>query len=208
MKLETELAKASMTRVAMRDPNATYHKTALADLERTAPAIEWPSYFRTVGLTVPVQFVNVAQPEFIQKASALVQTAPMEEWRAYLSYHLISSASPWLSSPFANESFAYSSLYSGAKQMLPRWKRCLRATDGEMGEALGEAYVARTFPPEAKAKAKEVIDNVRAAFRERPGARVLSIVGASHKPWFDSLLGQMQGVEIVDAGKVLQASPD
>lgn len=167
MALETELARASMTRVAMRDPNATYHKTSLADLERAAPAIEWPSYFHTVGLTVPLQFVNVAQPEFIQKASALVQSAPMEQWRAYLRYHLISSASPWLSSPFANESFAYSSLYSGAKQMLPRWKRCLRAADSQIGEALGQAYVDRTFPPSAKAAAKQVIDDIRASFHDR-----------------------------------------
>jgi putative endopeptidase len=91
----------------------------------------------------------------------------MEEWRAYLSYHLISSASPWLSSPFANESFAYSSLYSGAKQMLPRWKRCLRAADRQIGEALGQAYVDRTFPPAAKAAAKQVIDDIRSSFHDR-----------------------------------------
>ncbi|HEY5087543.1 MAG TPA: M13 family metallopeptidase [Gemmatimonadaceae bacterium] len=167
MALETELAKASMTRVALRDPNATYHKTSLADLQRMAPSIEWPSYFHTVGLTVPVPFVNVAEPEFIQRASTLVQTAPMDQWRAYLSYHLVSAASPWLSSPFADENFAYTSLYSGAKQMLPRWKRCLRAADGEIGEALGQAYVNKTFPPAAKAAAKQVIDDIRASFHDR-----------------------------------------
>ena len=167
MTLETELAKASMTRVALRDPNATYHKTSMADLQRMAPAIEWPAYFHTVGLTVPVPFVNVAEPGFVQRASTLVQTAPMDEWRAYLRYHLVSAASPWLSSPFANENFAYTSLYSGAKQMLPRWKRCLRAADGEIGEALGQAYVDKTFSPQAKAAAKQVIDDVRASFRDR-----------------------------------------
>ncbi|MEO6865826.1 MAG: M13 family metallopeptidase [Gemmatimonadaceae bacterium] len=167
MTLETELAKSSMTRVALRDPNATYHKTSLAELQRMAPAIEWPSYFRTVGLTVPVQFVNVAEPAFIQRASTLVQTAPMDEWRAYLSYHLVAAASPWLSTPFANENFVYSSLYSGAKQMLPRWKRCLRAADGNIGEALGKAYVDKTFSPQAKAAAKQVIDDIRASFHDR-----------------------------------------
>ena len=167
MTLETELAKASMTRVALRDPNATYHKTSLADLQRLAPAIEWPTYFHTVGLNVPVPFVNVAEPAFIRRASALVQTAPMDEWRAYLNYHLVSAAAPWLSSPFANENFAYSSLYSGAKQMLPRWKRCLRATDRNIGEALGQAYVDRTFSPQAKAAAKQVIDDIRASFHDR-----------------------------------------
>ena len=167
MTLETELARASMTRVAMRDPNATYHKTSLADLEHTAPAIEWPNYFREVGLTAPVPFVNVAQPAFIQQASALVAAAPLDEWRAYLSYHLISAASPWLSSPFVHENFEYTSLYTGAKEMLPRWKRCLRAADGKIGEALGKAYVDKTFPPSAKAAAKQVIDDIRASFRNR-----------------------------------------
>jgi putative endopeptidase len=167
MSLETELAEASMTRVAQRDPNATYHKTSVADLQQMAPAIGWPVYFHTVGLTTPVSFVNVAQPEFIKRAAALVQTAPMDQWRAYLRYHLVASASPWLSSAFANENFAYTSLYSGAKQMLPRWKRCLRAADGEIGEALGQAYVSRTFSPQAKAEAKQVIDDIRSSFHDR-----------------------------------------
>lgn len=167
MAFETELAKASMTRVERRDPNATYHKTSVNDLNGLAPAIDWPVYFRTVGLTTPVAFINVAQPDFMKRASSLLTTLPMEDWRAYLRYHLVSAASPWLSTPFASEAFAYSSLYSGAKQMLPRWKRCLRETDGQLGEALGEAYVAKTFSPEAKAQAKQVIDDICASFRDR-----------------------------------------
>ena len=167
MTMEMELAKASMTRVALRDPNATYHRTPLADLRHMAPAIDWTAYFHTVGLTVSVPFVNVAEPEFIRRASSLVQTAPMEDWRAYLSYHLVSAASPWLSSPFANENFTYTSLYSGAKQMLPRWKRCLRVADRNVGEALGKAYVDKTFSPQAKAEAKQVIDDIRASFHDR-----------------------------------------
>jgi putative endopeptidase len=167
MALETELAKASMTRVALRDPNASYHKTSLADLKKMAPSIDWPVYFRTIGLTSPVPYLNVAQPEFIERFSSLMQTTPMDDWKAYLRYHLISSASPWLSSSFANEEFAYNSLYSGAKQMLPRWRRCLRVTDRQLGEALGQAYVARTFSPAAKAQAKQVIDDIRASFHDR-----------------------------------------
>ena len=167
MALETELAKASMTRVALRDPNATYHKTSVADLGLLAPAIDWPVYFRTVGLTSPVIFLNVEQPEFLKRSSSLLSTLPLEDWRGYLRYHLISSESPWLSTPFAAEDFAYSALYSGAKQMLPRWKRCLRVSDRKLGEALGEAYVAKTFSPEAKAQARQVIDDIRASFRDR-----------------------------------------
>ena len=167
MALETEMAKASMTRVERRDPNATYHKTSITELSGLAPAIDWPVYFRTVGLTAPVGFINVAQPDFMKRASALLTTIPLDDWRAYLRYHLISAASPWLSTPFAAEEFAYGALYSGAKQMLPRWKRCLRVTDRQLGEALGEAYVAKTFSPEAKAQAKQVIDDIRASFRDR-----------------------------------------
>jgi putative endopeptidase len=167
MSLETELAKASMTRVEQRDPNATYHKTSLADLQNISGAINWPLYFRAAGMTAPVSYVNVAQPDFVRRAGELVNSLPLEDWRAYLRYHLLATASPWLSSDFAKEDFAYRSLYSGAKEMLPRWKRCLRITDNQLGEALGQAYVAKTFSPKAKAEAKQVIDDIRASFRDR-----------------------------------------
>jgi len=167
MALETELAKASMTRVERRDPNAIYHKTSLADLTQMSGPISWPVYFRAAGLTAPMTFVNVSQPNFVRRAGELVASTPMEDWRAYLRYHLLSRASPWLSSDFAKEDFAYRSLYSGAKEMLPRWKRCLRVTDSQLGEALGQAYVAKTFSPQAKAQAKQVIDDIRASFHDR-----------------------------------------
>jgi len=167
MSIETELAKASMTRVAQRDPNATYHKTSVSDLQKLAPAFDWPVYFRTIGVSTTPAFVNVAQPDFFKRASELVATMPLEDWRAYLRYHLVSAASPWLSPPFVKEDFTYSALYSGAKELLPRWRRCLRVTDSRMGEALGEAYVAKTFSPQAKALAKQVIDDIRASFRDR-----------------------------------------
>jgi putative endopeptidase len=96
-----------------------------------------------------------------------VESVPLEDWRAYLRYHLLATASPWLSSDFAQEDFAYRSLYSGAKEMLPRWKRCLRVTDNQLGEALGQAYVEKTFSPKAKGEAKQVIDDIRASFRNR-----------------------------------------
>ncbi len=167
MTLETELAKASMTRVERRDPNAIYHKTSLGDLQQMSGLLSWPVYFRAAGMTEPIKFVNVSQPVFLRRAGELVASTPLEDWRAYLRYHLLSSAAPWLSSDFAKEDFAYRSLYSGAKEMLPRWKRCLRITDNQLGEALGEAYVARTFSPQAKAQAKQVIDDIRASFHDR-----------------------------------------
>jgi predicted metalloendopeptidase len=167
MALETDLAKASLTRVQRRDPAATDHPMPPESLHTIAPAVAWQVYYRTVGLNVPVTKINVAEPEFLRRVGALLATAPLAQWRAYLRYHVLSEAAPWLSSKFVNEDFAFRSRFSGAKALLPRWKRCSREADGDLGEALGEAYVAKTFPPEARARAKAVIDDIRAAFRER-----------------------------------------
>ena len=167
MALETELAKASLTQLEQRDPSATDHPTSLAELARLAPTFTWPRYFHDIGLTAPVTRLNIAMPAFVHRASELLTTAPLADWRAYLRYHTIAWASPWLSTPFVQEDFAFRSRFTGAKQLLPRWKRCLRQTDGEIGEALGEEYVAKTFPPGARARAKAVIDDIRAAFGER-----------------------------------------
>lgn len=167
MALETEMAKASLTRVARRDPSATDHPMSADSLKKVAPAVDWPMYFRSAGVTKPVARVNVAEPAFLARVSTLMDSVPLSTWKAYLKYHRLASASPWLSTPFVNEAFAFSSRFSGAKQLLPRWKRCLRATDGLVGEALGAAYVEKTFSPAAREKAKAVIDDIRAAFAER-----------------------------------------
>jgi putative endopeptidase len=167
MALETQLARASLTRVELRDPAATDHPMTAAQLTALVRAVSWPRYFRGVGLTVPVPKVNVGEPDFMRRVDTLLATVPLPEWRAYLRYHVLALAAPWLSAPFVNENFAFNSRFSGAKQLLPRWKRCLRETDGDLGEALGQAYVAKTFPPEARARAKAVIDDIRAAFHER-----------------------------------------
>ena len=167
MAIETELAKASLTRVARREPSATDHPMSVAQLRALTPNVDWTRYFQAIGLARPGEQVNVAEPAFMRRVSELLASVPVEEWRAYLRYHLLSDASPWLSTPWVRESFAWGRRFSGAREMLPRWKRCLGATDGDMGEALGQAYVQRTFPPEARARAKQVIDDIRAAFAER-----------------------------------------
>jgi predicted metalloendopeptidase len=167
MKLETALAKASLTRVERRDPAATDHPMSVAQLRALTPAVDWNAYFRAIGLDLPRGKVNVAEPAFFQRFDSLVAQAPLAQWRAYLRYHALAEAAPWLSSPFVKESFAFSSRFTGAKELLPRWKRCLRVTDATIGEALGEAYVERTFSPEARARAKQVIDDIKASFAER-----------------------------------------
>jgi putative endopeptidase len=165
--LETELAKASMTRVAMRDPSALDHPMTLDQFHTITPNIDWAAYFHDVGLTVPAKKLNIGQPDFFKRLDALITSTPIDDWRAYLRYHAIASAAPWLSSPFVHEDFAFSSRFTGAKELLPRWKRCLRVADNTIGEALGQAYVAKTFPPSARARAKTVIDDIKASFGQR-----------------------------------------
>ncbi|HEY0776828.1 MAG TPA: M13 family metallopeptidase [Gemmatirosa sp.] len=164
---ETSLAAASLTRVAQRDPAATDHLMSLDALHAVAPHVDWPGYLRTRGTTVPLAQVNVEMPGFIARVDSLIAAAPLDDWRAYLRYHVLAEAAPWLSTPFVQENFAFTSRFTGATALLPRWKRCLRAADQQLGEALGAAYVGRTFSPAARARAKAVIDDIRAAFGER-----------------------------------------
>jgi len=164
---ETELARAALTRVQRREPSATDHPTTSDQLTTLTPAISWSSYFRAIGITAPVPKLNVTEPTFLKRVDSLVNAAPLDQWRAYLRYHVLAEAAPWLSTPFVNENFAFRSRFTGAKELLPRWKRCLREADGDLGEALGQAYVAKTFPPEARARAKAVIDDIRTAFAAR-----------------------------------------
>jgi putative endopeptidase len=139
----------------------------LDQFHATTPNIDWTAYFHDVGLTVPAKKLNVGQPDFFKRLDALITSTPIDDWRAYLRYHAISSAAPWLSAPFMHEDFAFSSRFTGAKEMLPRWKRCLRVADNAIGEALGQAYVVKTFPPAARARAKAVIDDIKASFGQR-----------------------------------------
>jgi putative endopeptidase len=165
--LETELAKASMTRVAMRDPSALDHPMTLDQFHAITPSIDWAAYYHDVGAALPAKKLNIGQPEFFKRLDALMTSTPLDDWRAYLRYHAISSAAAWLSTPFVQENFAFSTRFTGAKELLPRWKRCLRIADGTIGEALGQAYVAKTFSPAARARAKTVIDDIRASFGQR-----------------------------------------
>jgi putative endopeptidase len=111
----------------------------------------------------------VRQPGFFRSLDTLVATAPIDDWKAYLRWRAASSASPALASAFVNESFAWSQNLTGAKEQLPRWKRCAGVTNAVLGEAVGEEYVRRTFTPEAKARALAMVNNLRDALRERIG---------------------------------------
>ncbi len=167
MEIETDLAKASMTRVQRRDPNATYHKMKLADLEESAPSFSWSTYLSQVGEKNP-GMLNVEQPEFFKAVSTMLTARPIADWKTYLRWHILHEAAPMLSKNFVDENFAfYGKTMTGAKEMRPRWKFALNVVNGSIGEALGMLYVQKYFPPEAKQRALEMVENLKEAFRDR-----------------------------------------
>jgi putative endopeptidase len=166
MAIETALAKPAMTRVQMRDPNANYHRMTAAELAQLAPGFNWPSFFAGEG-RADITTINIQNPEFLKAADAILSSVPLDDWKGYLRWHLVDAAAPSLSSAFVNEDFRFSSTLSGAKEMLPREKRCARATDSGLRDALGQAYVARYFTPEAKQRALEMVRNLESVFRDR-----------------------------------------
>ena len=168
MALETRLASGSMPRVAMRDPNAVYHKMSLTEFQALAPHVDMTRYLQDVGAK-HVTVVNVRQPDFFRTLDTLVATVPLEDWKAYLRWRAANTSMPALSSAFVNQAFSWSQNLTGAKELRPRWKRCLGATEAVLGEAVGELYVARTFTPAAKARALAMVNNLRDALRERIG---------------------------------------
>ena len=119
------------------------------------------------GLPAPAA-MDIGQPEFMQALDAQISSAPVATWKAYFRWHLIHAMAPYLSDPFVNENFAfYGKILSGTPQIQARWKRALHEVDNSVGEALGQLYVAEAFPPEAKARARALVDNLRATLRER-----------------------------------------
>jgi putative endopeptidase len=170
MRLETALANGSMTKEAQRDPEALYHLSKTADLQKATPAFAWTSYLSSSGLP-GVQEINVAQPEFVHTLDSLLAAAPLATWKAYLKWNLLANTAPALSSPFVKESFRFNStVLRGITEMRPRWKRCLTLTDNAVGEILGQAYVKKNFTPEAKSRALEMVRNVRGELRSRLSA--------------------------------------
>ena len=164
--IETQLAKNSITNVERRDPLKSYHKMTVAELQALAPAIDWKAYFKAAGFPEFAD-VNVAHPAFFKALNGMIASVPIEDWKAYLRFHVTNSAAPTLSSAFVNEEFSFSKYLSGSRELQPRWKRCITATDFALGEALGEKFVQTQFPPAAKARAQEMVGNLVSALHER-----------------------------------------
>jgi len=164
--IETGLARPAMTRVQLRDPNTNYHKMTVAELAQLTPGFNWPSFFAGEGRR-DIATINVQNPVFMRSVDSLLTSVPLDDWKAYLRWKLVDGAAPSLSSAFVNEDFRFSSTLSGAKEMLPREKRCARATDNGLRDALGQAYVAQYFTPQAKQRALGMVRNLESVFHDR-----------------------------------------
>ncbi len=164
--IETKLAQASMTRVERRDPDQTYHRMAPAELKTLTPNFSWEAYFHDLGAPA-MTAVNVSQPKFFEALDKDLTSVTLADWKTYLHWHLVRSAAPNLSSKFVDENFNfYQRTLEGTKEIQPRWKRCVQSADRNLGFALGKLYVAENFPPEAKARADQMVKNLIAALRE------------------------------------------
>jgi len=167
MKIETELAKISSTRLELRDPKANYNKTDLAGLQKMAPEIDWKAYFEGINLQATSE-INIGQPKFIIGMAKMINSVPVNDWKAYFRWDLINSAASSLSSDFDKEHFAfYGTVLSGAKEQQPRWKRMIDQTSSSLGEAVGQLYVQKFFPPEAKQRMTELVNNLKISLSER-----------------------------------------
>jgi putative endopeptidase len=163
--VEKSLAENSLDNVALRDPANTDHKTSMGGLRKLTPSFDWGRYFSAAGL--PQADLNVDQPKFMQEVDRQLRETSLADWKTYLKWQLLHGQADVLSHPFGEESFAFYGAYlSGAKEMKPRWKRCAESTDQLLGEALGEKYVEKYFPPEAKTRALEMVNNILAAMRD------------------------------------------
>jgi len=166
LKIETGLAKASLTNVELRDPYATDHKMTAEEVQKLTPGFDWKKYFDAMQVDAKVA-INVDQPKFMGEVQKQIAETPLADWKVYLEWHVLREASPSLSDAFVKESFSfYQGYLNGAKEMKPRWKRCVESTDRGLGEALGKKYVEKTFPPEAKARIQEMVKNILLALRE------------------------------------------
>ncbi|MDE2219174.1 MAG: M13 family metallopeptidase [Gammaproteobacteria bacterium] len=165
MALETRLAAASMPVEEQRDPHAVYNMRELAALAREAPAIDWRGYLRASGLP-QVTRLNLAMPKFFAALSHEMRTTPIGVWRDYLRWQLVHGYAPYLADAYVQENFRLTQAVRGTQELLPRWRRVLRAEDGALGFAVGHEYVKRWFPPEARAQVLEILHGVRTALRD------------------------------------------
>ena len=166
MKIETALAKAALDVVSRRDPNKIYHKLSVAELQALTPQFQWQQYFSGIG-SPPIYALNVTEPDFFKALGQTIASTPIDELKAYLRWQVAHASAAVLSAPFVNENFRfYGTQLTGAKELRPRWKRCVQYTDDDLGEALGQAFVKEAFGPQAKADTLKMVHELEAALEK------------------------------------------
>jgi endothelin-converting enzyme/putative endopeptidase len=151
MAVETALAKGSLDVTSRRDPEKIYHRMPVKQLVEMAPSFAWERYLKAIG--APVAELNVAVPDFFKALEAQIKTVSVDDWKTYLTWHLVHAAAPVMPTAFVNENFEfYGKALTGAKELRPRWKRCVQYVDADLGEALGQKYVEMTFGQQGKEK--------------------------------------------------------
>jgi len=166
MEIETELAKASLTRVDKRDPHKLFHKMPLAEFRKIVPSFGWPAYFDALGIPAP-PVVNVTEPAFYREVEALLKTRSLDDWKTYLRWHLVDAKARYLSSVFVQADYEFNRKYlRGTKELAPRWKRCVGRLDYDLGEAIGQVFVERTFSPETKARTLAMVKEIERAMED------------------------------------------
>jgi putative endopeptidase len=162
LRVETALARAQMDNVTRRDPNKVNNRFTLTQLKALSPAFDWDSYFKAIGAP-PVPLYEVSAPDFFRVLNKLLDDEDLSTWKLYLRWHLLLAASPTLGSAWRDADFAFSSTLTGQSKQPPDWRRCTSAVDGNIGEALGQVYVAQVFPPQSKARALKMVKDIEAA---------------------------------------------
>jgi len=163
MAMETAMATASLPRVDKRDPYKMFHKMARAEFLKLAPSFGWAAYWNALGMAAPGE-INVTEPEFYKEVEKQFRTRTMADWKTYLRWHLAHAEAPYLSAAFVQEDFNfYRKHLRGVTQMEPRWKRCVRYVDDDLGEALGQVFVAKTFTEDTKQRALAMVKQIESA---------------------------------------------
>jgi putative endopeptidase len=165
--LETRFANASLTNVELRNPANYYNPKSPAEADAATPRFSWTQQLKDLGLADLSTF-SFAHPKFFAEFNAALAEVPVATWKNYLRWQLVNSYAPYLSDAFVNENFAFfGKTLQGSQELRPRWKRAIDQTSNSLGEALGEVYVERAFPPATKKRADEMIQNLRGAIRTR-----------------------------------------
>jgi putative endopeptidase len=166
MGIETALAQGSVSRTDMRDPAKRYHMMTLADLGKLTPDFDWPAYLHGISMG-SFETLNVMTPGFFTAMNAQIDTQSLDGWKSYLRWRALHDAAPWLSQAFVQENFNFfSGELLGQKEIAPRWKRCTRATDNALGEAVGQDWVKQYFSPEKKENMVKLVTALEAALAE------------------------------------------